>query len=354
MPNTNILKTNKETELFKKFNDASVAAAQWLTNQHQRGKSQIIDIPSADNDPRRDDPTFVDTLLDIGEETALLAETKDIRDELNMISMVLENQTSILDDLATAILEELKGNHNQQKQADVKKRFREQRKAIDVHLKDIDRMDSQAKGIYTSLTHLLDLKQKHANAFEARFARDQAAFTGRQGQTIMVFTIVTIVFLPMSFIAAFFAIPVREFANDNGAPSLPVAYVAKIMFGIGFAISIPLVALAFAVDNVGVLIKRTLRSLTSWTSNPRRRLTGQAPSSPPAPVEKKDTEQLRRRRRSGDSYRRELRGSGYETDSDTGFSPIQSISHKAKDESDWRGRLSGDSRDLERGIDVVG
>lgn len=139
-----------------------------------------------------------------------------------MISMVLESQTSVLDDLSNALLEELKGNQNQQKQADVRKRFREQLKIIDVHLKDLDRMDRQAEGIYTSLTHLLDLKQKHANAFEARFARDQAAFTGRQGQTIMVFTIVTIVFLPMSFIAAFFAIPVREFAHENGTPSLPL------------------------------------------------------------------------------------------------------------------------------------
>ena len=142
--------TNKETELFKKFNDASLAAAQWLTDQRQRGKVQIIDIPSSDNNPNKD-PTFVDTLLDIGEETALLAETKDIRDELNMISMILKSQLSILDDLASALLEELKGNHNQQKQADVKKRFREQHKVVEVHLKDIERMDKQAEGIYTSV-----------------------------------------------------------------------------------------------------------------------------------------------------------------------------------------------------------
>ena len=51
---------------------------------------------------------------------------------------------------------------------------------IDMHLKDIDRMDKQAERIYHSITDLLDLKQKHANAFEARFARDQAAGTARQ------------------------------------------------------------------------------------------------------------------------------------------------------------------------------
>lgn len=140
--------TNKETELFKKFNDASVAAAHWLTSQRQRGMNQFLDTPPGEGETTRD-PTFVDTLLDIGDETALLAETKDIRDELNMISMVLQHQLSVLDDMANALLEELGGQN--QKQSDIKKRFREQHKVIEVHLKDVDRMDKQAEGIYTSV-----------------------------------------------------------------------------------------------------------------------------------------------------------------------------------------------------------
>ena len=267
-----------------------------------------------------------------------------------MISMVLKNQTSILESMESGVLEELKGSHNQQKQSEAKKRFREQLKVVDVHLKDVDRMDMQARGIYTSLTHLLDLKQKHANAFEARFARDQAAFSGRQGQTIMVFTIVTIVFLPMSFIAAFFAIPVREFANDAGAPSLPLGYVAKIMFGIGFAISIPLVALAFSVDNVGVLIKRAAQSLIRWTRKSKRRSKPRSRSRSPASTEKRNREQLRRRRISGEFNRRGSRASGYETDSDAALSPIKSNPHKPMDETMWRSTMSGSNKDLESGI----
>jgi Mg2+ and Co2+ transporter CorA len=45
----------------------------------------------------------------------------------------------------------------------------------------------------------------------------------------MVFTIVTIVFLPMSFIAAVFAINIQEFPKENGQMSLPWNYVAKFM-----------------------------------------------------------------------------------------------------------------------------
>lgn len=116
---------------------------------------------------------------------------------------------------------------------------------IDMHLKDIDRMDKQAERIYHSITDLLDLKQKHANAFEARFARDQAAGTTRQSKTIMVFTIVTIVFLPLSFITSIFTINMKEFQN------LDLAYVARYTFGVGFAISIPLILVALSVDDIG-------------------------------------------------------------------------------------------------------
>ena len=48
------------------------------------------------------------------------------------------------------------------------------------------------------LTQLLDFKQMHASSIEARFAREQAGLTARQGETIMIFTIVTIVFVCLS------------------------------------------------------------------------------------------------------------------------------------------------------------
>ena len=134
-----------------KFNDASKAAARWLTNKRKSGYSQFLDTSSGEHDTKKD-PSFVDTLLDIGEETALLAEAKDIRDELNMISMVLKHQVSILDDMTNALLEEAKGPHNQQMQSEIKKRFKEQHKVVDVHLKDVERMDKQAEGIYTSVS----------------------------------------------------------------------------------------------------------------------------------------------------------------------------------------------------------
>lgn len=260
--------TDRETMLFKEFNSASAQASAWL--QHHRKPARFSRYLSnsekelAEIQERTEKallgpeeftrgPMFVDKLLDIGQETDLLAETKDIRDELNMISKVLDDQTSVLPDLLDCILDIYQSSNPRISQSDVKKRARDQLKTIEMHLKDIERMDKQAIRIYESITDMLDLKQKHANAFEARFARDSAVGTQRQSQTIMVFTIVTIVFLPLSFIAAFFAINVREFPRDqsSGNTSLPLAYVSKYMFGIGFAVTIPLIVVALSLNDIG-------------------------------------------------------------------------------------------------------
>lgn len=45
------------------------------------------------------------------------------------------------------------------------------------------------------INDLLDLKQKQANLSEAQSSRKQAEETAMQGTTLMVFTIVTIVFV---------------------------------------------------------------------------------------------------------------------------------------------------------------
>lgn len=245
--------TNEETRLFNRFNRASELSGQWLkTQQRHRGRRLLMTSNLNAADDVSNNTAFVDALLNIDTEAKLLAEIKDIRDELNIIRRVLEDQAKILPDFVDCMIEENGGKRILPVNQDLRKKATDQVKVIGIHINDLKRMDKQAEQIYNSLMHVLDLKQKHANAVEARFTRDQAAFTARQGQTIMVFTIVTIVFLPMSFIASFFAINIRELPQSatSGQNSLPIAYVSKYMFGIGFGISLPLIFLALAVDDV--------------------------------------------------------------------------------------------------------
>ncbi|RYO76773.1 hypothetical protein DL766_005304 [Monosporascus sp. MC13-8B] len=227
--------TDKESRLFRRFNTASKKSMEIL-HRHKHGMGRHNSLIS-------------DALLDISNETKLLAEIKDIRDELSIIAVILESQLSALIDFEDFVLDEIRGDGNRRaadtRTAEIRKRAREQRRGIEFRQKDLYRMDNQAQSLYMSLTDLLDLKQKHSNALEARFAADQAVIAAKQGQTIMVFTIVTIIFLPMSFIAAFFAINLPEWEG-----TLSIGYVSKYMFGIGLGISIPLIAMAITFTDI--------------------------------------------------------------------------------------------------------
>lgn len=235
---------HEETQLYRDFYQASAAVHDWIS-EHKDESVVTYKYPQA-----------VDRFLDIGKETALLQEIKDIRDELNMISMVLHHQKSTLPSLSDAVCEDMmESSRNNAKVRDVRRRVDEQKRTVDLHLNELDRMARLSEGIEGSLLNLLDLKQKQSNAFEARFARVQAAGTVRQGQIIMVFTMVTILFLPMSFIAAFFAIPFEEFSVNGSHPNLPIAYVAKYLFSIGLGISVVLIALAFSINPISALTR---------------------------------------------------------------------------------------------------
>ncbi|KAI1130000.1 hypothetical protein F5Y10DRAFT_138615 [Nemania abortiva] len=249
--------TDRESKLFSRFNRASAQSAEWLKRHRRRraSRSILIGSPGMEHENENEDEDnadqFPDALLDIGVETSLLAEIKDIRDELNIIMGILDAQLQTVTYLEGFVAEEVRGGGSRRTTdavvSDIRRRAGEQKRGIDAKQKDVSRMDRQALSLYDSLTDLLDLKQKHSNALEARFAGDQAVIAAKQGQTIMVFTIVTIIFLPLSFIASFFAINFVEWTDQI---HLTIPYVSKYLFGIGLAISVPLVALAFSVQNI--------------------------------------------------------------------------------------------------------
>lgn len=87
----------------------------------------------------------------------------------------------------------------------------------------------------------------------------------------MVFTIVTIIFLPLSFITSIFTINLTEFPKGpDGVGELHLSYVAKYTFGIGFAISIPLILLALSVDDIGDVCQEAMRHMRRWLSRRRK------------------------------------------------------------------------------------
>lgn len=99
---------------------------------------------------------------------------------------------------------------------------------------------------------------------EAREAVKQAQLTLKQGQSIMIFTVVTIIFLPLSFCASLFGMNAAEL-NDG---RIPLATELRLMFPVSAGIILVSFLFAFSrgvVANSAVALARSALSF-AWNT----------------------------------------------------------------------------------------
>jgi len=116
---------------------------------------------------------------------------------------------------------------------------------VDDNIKSAEKMEAHAENTYKALNHLLDLKQKEANSWDTQFARDQSEHSARQGNIILLFTVVTIIFLPLTFLSSFFALDIAQFPTE-----WQLSKVSKYIFGISFGTSALLILIAASANRV--------------------------------------------------------------------------------------------------------
>ncbi|KAJ5438033.1 uncharacterized protein N7458_009031 [Penicillium daleae] len=118
---------------------------------------------------------------------------------------------------------------------------------IDEYRTQIGEMKENSHLAQKAVETLLDLKQKQANVDEAKMARWQAEETQNQSRSLMVFTIFTVIFLPLSFFTSLFGINAREW---SGTPeNLSLAQ----MFEIGAPASFAIIGIALLMAFSGSL-----------------------------------------------------------------------------------------------------
>ncbi|KAL5313433.1 hypothetical protein ACEPPN_019166 [Leptodophora sp. 'Broadleaf-Isolate-01'] len=138
-------------------------------------------------------------VFSVTKETLLFREVQDIRDELGMLSALFQDQLDVLAGAEKIFYHQelLKNKENEDKpsfQIDTTQ-LGLARARVAKHQRDVKRMEGQAVQAYEMLKDLLDLKQQQANVLEARQSRKQAVIAAKQGKVVLVFTVVTIIFM---------------------------------------------------------------------------------------------------------------------------------------------------------------
>jgi Mg2+ and Co2+ transporter CorA len=180
-------------------------------------------------------------LLDISDEDLMLNEMKDVHSELEMIGSIFDTQIQVLYQLNTSPMPPA-----------ASKKLNKIIEAVRQRRGMITEMDESAQRTLKAIQSLFDAKQRQTmvlQVLELHFSRRMAQDSGRQATTVLIFTVATIVFLPLSFITSFFAIPVKEFPRDkDNAVEFPLSWVSVRLFGIAGAIAVAIVGLAFGIN----------------------------------------------------------------------------------------------------------
>ncbi|KAI0543157.1 hypothetical protein GGR58DRAFT_519291 [Xylaria digitata] len=226
----------------------------------------------------------IDTFFSLAKETELLEDILDIKDELNIIRTILSQQLEFW-----PIWSRLPASSSIVTSLDVLRN----------NISVVDGMPTHAASVIDKLNHLLDLKQKQANAWEARPAGEGPEGAKKQGKVqklplrivdkwisfelsgiLLVFTCVAIVFLPLSFIFSYLALGFDKFPKDKASGGNPwsLGRTTAYLFGLSVVFVIPILSIAFCINGRSKLFRGIplLGRKTAWL-NLFRRVDHQAP-----------------------------------------------------------------------------
>ncbi|KAH7625148.1 hypothetical protein B0T09DRAFT_361550 [Sordaria sp. MPI-SDFR-AT-0083] len=121
---------------------------------------------------------------------------------------------------------------------------------------ELEGLRAGAKSTADSVNDLLALKQQQSSVVQAWESVRQAEEAVTQGRAVMMFTIVTIVFLPLSFMSSIFGMNNFEF-TETGPMHLGQQF--KLMFSVSIGIIIATIVVAFSP-----LLRATVVSFTKY------------------------------------------------------------------------------------------
>ncbi|GFF54269.1 hypothetical protein IFM58399_09785 [Aspergillus lentulus] len=197
---------NRETELFQNFlkdlkQEIEKRKARTERISSRSGRPSIRELPN--------NPHYI-----ISEETELLDQIRDINDELHMLRSLAEDQEIVW----------------KQAFADMETQGRFSCTPTEI-ARDLDGMILEAEMTRDSIDTLLDLRQKQASLAETEAGRLQANDTARQSNNIYVFTLVTIFFLPLSWLTSLFALNIASFPHNGGTIEYQPQWLFPILCG---------------------------------------------------------------------------------------------------------------------------
>ncbi|MCJ1386386.1 hypothetical protein MMC17_009512 [Xylographa soralifera] len=174
------------------------------------------------------------------DDTSAMLELRDIHDELDTLQKLFTEQKDTIKQMVGIYKHE---SYSQISSNGLSILSNAQEK-LEEYTHQVDQMIKNASRTRSDFEKLLDLKQRQANVDEARLARYQADVTSVQSRAVMVFTVFTVLFLPLTFFTGLFGMNISEWSNT----STNVSWRTVVKWSIPLSLTIVVCALALALS----------------------------------------------------------------------------------------------------------
>ncbi|KAK4223582.1 hypothetical protein QBC38DRAFT_45786 [Podospora fimiseda] len=242
---------------------------------------------------RREERSSGETHLSITEEVGLTYELRDVVDELFILNRVCTTQK----DLVTQYLQQ-PYKRRQETNSGAQLNGWNALQDVERFIEHTERLENKAKKVIENLDKLVQIKQAQSALHESRVATVEAERAHRLNNYIMLFTVVTVVFTPLSFMTSIFALAVDQFPhNDDGEPRYIASWIAKRLIT-GELTSLSVILAGFLLLRSGRK-KRRQKELVEMEPEPKvlnvRQLKDSARDEKKAPAATTEVVKLRKR-----------------------------------------------------------
>lgn len=175
-------------------------------------------------------------------------ELLDVADELSMLERLLLDQNHVVTNMKAEF---------QRTECPVSSHaietLEETLRKIEEYYHQINHMQEACNKMQIDYNALHDMKQKQANLEEAIAARCSQEEAEKQSRTLMVFTVVTVLFSPLTFFTGLFSMNLREWDNNHPTTKVVAIYTSTLSF------AVIAIALIFIVRRVRGFIRNIPR-----------------------------------------------------------------------------------------------
>ncbi|KAK0638574.1 hypothetical protein B0T16DRAFT_227142 [Cercophora newfieldiana] len=170
-------------------------------------------------------------LLDSTPEGRLQFEAKDIVEELDIMIHITKSQVTVIREFLTHA-EELFSSDEAEAWAQFMKSHGRVLRRVQAGLEGLEMLQATARNTSQTIDDLVSLKQQQITILQTWQSAEQGEEAVKQGKALPIFTMFTIIFLPLSFMTSIFGMNAAEF--EDGAWSVRDQF--KIIFPVSIVV----------------------------------------------------------------------------------------------------------------------